>query len=424
MLAYRDWKLGGDTEWLRSIWPAIKSALAYAWSPDNPDRWDPGRSGILEGRQHHTLDMELFGPNGWLAGYYVGALAAAAQMAEALGDAEAGTYSEMAERGRRFIDETLFNGSHYIQSINVSDKAILKPFQAAPRSRRLSGASTELLYWSDEHKQIKYQLGEACFIDQLASQWHAALYGLPEIYARDKAVAALRTIRSLNYKRRLGEVPNSGRVFGYGDEAGTIVAAWPAGARKPFVSIPYAQETLHGMEYSLGCTLLQYGLMEDAVETFAAVRDRYDGHRRNPWNEMECGSNYARSLSSWGIVPACAGFEFDLPRRSLGFRPRTRRGGAFRSLFSIGDAWGTVLVEEGRLQLELLGGGLTLERLGYAASGAELRINDRPVAIRPEADGIAFDLQTMRGGDRLVLTAAAVTLADALDISNFEQELA
>ncbi len=38
---YREWKVSGDTEWLRSLWRGIKSALAFAWSEANPDRWDP-----------------------------------------------------------------------------------------------------------------------------------------------------------------------------------------------------------------------------------------------------------------------------------------------------------------------------------------------------------------------------------------------
>ena len=31
MKAYRDWKICGDDEWLRSIWPAVKKSLEYAW---------------------------------------------------------------------------------------------------------------------------------------------------------------------------------------------------------------------------------------------------------------------------------------------------------------------------------------------------------------------------------------------------------
>src|SRR6202046_5247139 len=82
--AYREWKNAGDDDWLRRYWPHIKRAMEYAWSKENPDRWDPDRTGVLWGRQHHTLDMELFGPNSWLTSLYIAALAAAAAMADAM----------------------------------------------------------------------------------------------------------------------------------------------------------------------------------------------------------------------------------------------------------------------------------------------------------------------------------------------------
>ena len=85
MKAYRDWKASGDDAWLRISWPSIQRAIEFAWHPHNPDRWDPERTGVLWGRQHHTLDMELFGPNSWLTGFYLGALLAGARMAEHLG---------------------------------------------------------------------------------------------------------------------------------------------------------------------------------------------------------------------------------------------------------------------------------------------------------------------------------------------------
>ncbi|NLG29038.1 MAG: hypothetical protein GX557_14090, partial [Chloroflexi bacterium] len=58
--AYRDWKISGDTDWLRRHWTAMKKMISYAWAETNPDGWDRDRDGVLEGRQHHTLDMELF----------------------------------------------------------------------------------------------------------------------------------------------------------------------------------------------------------------------------------------------------------------------------------------------------------------------------------------------------------------------------
>ena len=67
---YREWKFSGDIEWLKARADSIFSMLEYAWSKDNPDKWDENCDGILEGRQHHTLDMELFGPSSWLQGFY------------------------------------------------------------------------------------------------------------------------------------------------------------------------------------------------------------------------------------------------------------------------------------------------------------------------------------------------------------------
>ena len=37
---YRDWKICGDTAWLRQLWPAVKQSIEFAWRSDNEDRWD------------------------------------------------------------------------------------------------------------------------------------------------------------------------------------------------------------------------------------------------------------------------------------------------------------------------------------------------------------------------------------------------
>ena len=173
MKTYRDWKICGDTGWLRTLWPAVKASIAFAWHPDNADRWDPDQTGVLWGRQHHTLDMELFGPNAWLTGFYLGALKAGVEMAEALGEADtAAEYGEIFERGKAWIDGHLFNGEYYQQLIDLEDRRQLEPF----------GGAAVRSYWNDEHQEVKYQSGEGCAIDQLLAQWHANLSGLGELF--------------------------------------------------------------------------------------------------------------------------------------------------------------------------------------------------------------------------------------------------
>jgi hypothetical protein len=34
------------------------------------------------------------------------------------------------------------------------------------------------------------------------------------------------------------------------------------------------------------------------------VRDRYDGRKRNPFDEAECGHHYARALAAWTVLKA------------------------------------------------------------------------------------------------------------------------
>ena len=103
---YREWKLCGDDDWLRKYWPAVKKSLEYAWSDKNPDRWDRDQDGVLEGRQHHTLDVELFGPASWLQGFYLAALKCAAEMAERLGETEtAEKYRGIFLKGQKWSEE-------------------------------------------------------------------------------------------------------------------------------------------------------------------------------------------------------------------------------------------------------------------------------------------------------------------------------
>ena len=78
---YRDYKICGDKKWLEGKWEAVKKSIEFAWAETNEDKWDYDQDGVMEGRQHHTLDMELFGPSSWLNGFYQCALKAASEIA-------------------------------------------------------------------------------------------------------------------------------------------------------------------------------------------------------------------------------------------------------------------------------------------------------------------------------------------------------
>ena len=419
MKLYRDWKISGDDGWLRALWPAVKASIDYAWHPDNLDRWDPDQTGVLRGRQHHTLDMELFGPSSWLCGFYLGALRAGAAIATHLGDQDAVTrYTRIYEAGRSWVDANLFNGTYFQQKIDLSDRSILDAYTTSRGSRIVKGSIYDL-YWDDELEELKYQIGDGCIIDQVLAQWHANLYGLGDLFDPAKTTSALRAILKHNYKPNLGDVANPCRVFGVEGEAGTVICAWPDDVRRPAIPVPYAQETMHGFEYAFGATLMQYGMLREGVAIFKAVRDRYNGRNRNPFNEIECGSNYARSMASYAGLLVLSGFQADLPRGEIRFDPKLRFGRAFQCFWSAGQAWGEFRLTDGQADLAVHYGDITLQALGIplpAGTTVQVTRDGQPVASSAQDNLVRFTTPCeVSAGQRLVLAAPALSLADIAD---------
>ena len=358
---YREWRLSGDTEWLKRYWPNIKKAMDYAWSADNPDQWDPQRSGVLRGRQHQTLDMELFGPNSWLGTMYVAALMAMGRMADAVGEGDlAANCTRMAKAGAAYIDGKLYNGRYFIQEIDLDDKSVLTPFDTG-RNAGVLADSLMSAYWSDEHGEIKYQFGEGCIADQILGQWHAEVAGLGLFLDAAKVTTALKAVHSENYLGSMADHFNPCRNFAFEDEGGLLIATYPEGTRQPMVAAPYAEEAWTGVEYASASHMIMHGLLDEGLDIVRAVRARYDGARRNPFNDIECGSYYARSMSAWQLVNAWTGLHADQVDRVLSFDPK---GSGDVSLpWSSGTAWGKLDRRGGKLSLKVLGGALDVDKV-------------------------------------------------------------
>ncbi len=352
MKCFREWRVSGDDAWLRKQWDAIRKILLYAWSPDNPDRWDPGKTGLLTGRQHHTLDMELFGPSGWLEAHYLGALKAASIMAPICGDPAFGEEcAEIFARGREAAEALLWNGEYYCQQIDLADRGALAPY----------GAEVEARYWDAEHGGIKYQIGTGCGIDAHLGDWYAALYGLGEIFSPERVRSTLRAIRRYNFVPSMRELVNTWRVFAADDEAGTIICSWPDAASRPVIPLPYHAEVMTGFEWALASHFALLGELDDAERTARAIRGRYDGEKRNPWNEIECGSNYARSMAAYAMLQAYSGFRYDMTRKVIGFAPVV--SGDFRCFWSLGKIWGEMVREGGASAVKILHGEAGFDRI-------------------------------------------------------------
>lgn len=399
---YREWKLSGDSEWLKNNWKSIKNALEFTWSDTNPDRWDPQKTGVITGRQHHTLDVELFGVYSWLTGMYHAALFAASEMAEYLGDVQtAEEYLRIAKQGQKILDEKTFNGEYYVQLLDLNDKQTVSDLTHNVQYSALNdgGDCDTEYYLDDETNQAKYQIENGCEIDQVLADWHADIIGLPQVFNREHREKALKSIYKYNYMSMHDNL-NSCRNFACNDEKGVLICTWPENVRKPVFPIPYADECMTGFEYAFAANMLQCGMEDKALEIVRSIRERYDGKRRNPFAEIECGASYARAMASYSFLLIYSGFKFDMPNKALGFKPL--KNGSF--FWSVDGAWGMAEFTDSAWKFSVDYGTLTLEHFITALDSVkDVSINGNSVPFEFK-DSLINAKLFFNAGDTMTIT--------------------
>ena len=156
--------------------------------------------------------------------------------------------------------------------------------------------------------------------------------------------SAVKAIYDYNFKTTLRGHCNLQRTYALNEDSGLLICTWPKGNR-PEIPFVYSDEVWTGIEYQVATHLIQEGYLEEGLTVVEAVRNRHDGIKRNPWNEVECGYHYARSLASFGVWVALSGYHCDLPAAKLTFHP-VITGDALSIFFICGRAWGTVKIEK------------------------------------------------------------------------------
>ena len=195
---------------------------------------------------------------------------------------------------------------------------------------------------------------------------------------------------------------NMRNIFSLNDEGALIICTWPEGTYHPKVPLAYSSENQGGYEYAAAIQMIQSGLVSEGMEIVEAIRDRYDGIKRNPWNEFECGSNYARNMVSYSLLNAFSGFQFDMPRQYIGFDP-VGQADDFRCFFCLEPGWGTVQYTGTTFILSMIHGKLILRRLksGMPFAGS-VELNGVKVPFQLEEGVIVFDSPvTMTDGEDL-----------------------
>jgi len=378
MKVFREWQISGDTAWLKKIYPLAKSSLDYCIRT-----WDPDHQGALSEPHHNTYDIEFWGPEGMCSSIYLGALCAFAVMAQALGQTDdAKFYGELAQRSAHFLDEQLFNGDYYQQKVQYQG---LRNSSFANLIAKVDDHSSEMQRLL-KREGPKYQYGSGCISDGVIGAWMAHMYGIETPLSRQNVRRALRSIFNNNFKTDLSQHANPQRPgYAMGHEPGLLLCTWPRGG-KPTLPFAYSDEVWTGIEYQVASHLISEGFVIEGLTIVKALRSRYDGRVRNPWNEYECGNYYARAMASYALLSALSGFRYSAPERTLWFGPQLEVR-PFKTFFSAASGFGTITLDHQSVQIQMLEGQLLVEKL-VLTDRAQAKSLDWSITAKPNAPAI------------------------------------
>jgi len=366
----REHQMSADDAFLRRIWPRVRRSIEYLIAQDGDD------NGVLEGAQYNTLDAAWYGPISWISSLYLAALRAGAAMAREMDDAAfAGRCETLVDRGSRELVAHLFNGEYFYQR---RDPAHPEAFGA----------------------------GIGCHIDQVLGQGWAHQVGLPRVLPKEETVTALKSLWRYNFAPDVGPYRQrfpAGRWYAMPGEAGLIMCTFPKGGeqesrgRRPVHTFAgYLNECMNGFEYQAASHMIAEGLVQEGLAVTRAIHDRYHPSKRNPYNEIECGDHYARSMASYGVYVSVCGFEYHGPRGHIGFAPKLSPE-RFRAAFVGAEGWGTFeqTVEAGRQQAKMTirHGRLRVRSVslslhtGRKPQEARVVLDDQPLAAKLQLDG-------------------------------------
>ena len=329
--AYREHQMSADDGFLKRVWPNVKKAVEFLIRADGDD------NGLLEGKQPHTLDAAWHGPMGWLSGMYLAALAAGEAMAIERNDNDfAARCRTILDRGSQNIVSEVFDGEYFFHKPTEGIRAL--------------------------------NTNKGCHIDQVLGQAWMHQVNLGRVFPKRETVSALNSLWKYNFAPNAGqysldhvEIEQAFRWYAMPGEAGVLMCTWPKGGateaipgdrlrtkeNPPVYTGPggYFNECMNGFEYQVAAHMLfegelDDGLVEKGLAIAKAVHERYAAEKRNPYNEIECGDHYARSMASYGVFLAACGFSYHGPKGEIGFAPRVSPEN-FKASFTAAEGWGS-----------------------------------------------------------------------------------
>jgi len=391
--ALREHQMCCDAAWLKRNWLGIRKAIEWLIAKDE------NGDGLIESNQHNTLDTDWFGPVSWLSGMYLAALRAGEEMAREVGDETfARRCHDLFSRGQANLVTQLFDGEYFINQ---------------PDPKHLNAINS----------------GTGCHIDQVFGQSWAFQVGLPRVLPKTETDSALKSLWRYNFTPDVGPYRNAykhGRWYAMAGEGGLLMCTFPrrdwdyaqAKGKGEEWAAGYFNECMNGFEYQVAGHMLWEGLTLEGLAITRMLHDRYHASRRNPWNEVECGDHYARSMASYGVYLAACGFSYHGPRGHIGFAPRLTPED-FKCAFTSAEGWGSFSQKRdarvSRCEILLRWGRLKLNSISLALP--ENAIAER---VRVKLNGRELRARLSQSGNEVVITLSATTelaTKDRIEIS-------
>lgn len=334
LMVCRDYLWTGDRAYLEQMWQPIVRAM------DSIEQLDSDGDGLPDRNTGaNTYDAwRLRGTPAYIAGLWLAALSAAAELAEEMGDQEKRDHwKELSEKGKRSF-QALWNGEYFS-------------------------------LWKDGEER-----DECLMSGQLDAAWYCRLLGLPGYVEEEQIHSVLAKVWEENYTR----------------EGGLINASYPQGKVPTLYTYGNVQVEANwsGVEFAISSMLLEMGRGEQARELAGNVENRHYRAGRI-FNHEECGEHYCRPLSAWTLMLSLSGLKMNCPRREISVNPA--EGNMVIPWFT-SQGYGVMEYGEKGLRMQCLEGGLSLQAVGlpWSLEAARVLVSGESVGFTKSGDKVRF----------------------------------
>lgn len=259
-MAVRDFLWTNDRDYIREMWPSLKSAFDFAI-----EHWDlngdqmPDMNGIMSSYDN----FPMYGLASYIQSQWLNTARGMFEVAKILGDHDMKKKAEaIYKKAAALMEQHLWNGRYYVLANDV---------------------------------QGNRGVDDACLTDQIIGQWMAHQSGFGHLLNPEHVKSALKSVLNMSYR----------------PDFGLRNCTWPKypdlfPIHETELWVDQANTCWTGVELAFASFLMYEDMYDEAIQVARTVDDRY---RQNGlyFDHQEFGGHYFRPLAAWGILNGALG---------------------------------------------------------------------------------------------------------------------